>query len=825
MESLGEATQLYVMANHLLGPRPEFIPERGNITPETYFSIMDRLDANSNVNDLEYELAVPFSGNIEIGEEYDSTQGNILGFGIGKYFCIPFNSKLLEYWNVVEQRLYNIRNGLDINGIRRPVALFEPELDPGMLVGGAASGLSIADMLGQLNAPIPYYRFSYIVQKAIEFCSDIKILGSNLLSAIEKNDAEKLSLLRSSQELDMLNLVKQIKQLQRDESAEALEGLKISRAATVKRMKHYLDLLGIDPEVIPDEEAIELTEIEADVDLNLVEIEGVEGLKLIPMEKEDLDKAKESNDLQIASSSLEILASVMNLIPSFSADGKPLGIGAGVSIGGSNFGAAISAFAKSVQIMASHMSYSAARASKIGSYFRREQDWVFQANIAGRELIQMNSQLNAAQLRLEMAEKELVNHDKQIENAEQTDEFLRSKFTNNELYTWMKHRLTDIYKQSFDMAFDLSKKAERSYQFERGEFNTSFIQYNYWNSAKEGLLAGESLHLALRQMEKSYLDKNKRELEITKDISFLRLNPEELLKFKLTGSCEFELPEALFDLDFPGHYMRRIKSASLTIPCVVGPYTSINCTLRQLRNEIRLVNTAGEYQRNQAGDNRFLVNFASTQSVATSNGQNDSGLFELNFRDERYLPFEGSGVISRWKLEMETAFPQFDYDTISDVILTINYTARDGGETLKSLAREHLATFASAQSGANTDKGGFFRAFNLKQEFADSWQALITKRESVFNIKKEHLPYLSAISGNLSAKKDIIWFVKSTTGSAAIDITINTNKTTVLPPSTTLGDYEFVEVNIADFEFDQDFKLTVNKDDIKEIIMIIKFTQ
>ena len=37
---------------------------------------------------------------------------------------------------------------------------------------------------------------------------------------------------------------------------------------------------------------------------------------------------------------------------------------------------------------------------------------------------------------------------------------------------------------------------------------------------------------------------------------------------------------------------------------------------------------------------------ARVQSIVTSHGQNDSGLFELNFRDERYLPFEGAGAIS-----------------------------------------------------------------------------------------------------------------------------------------------------------------------------------
>ena len=47
------------------------------------------------------------------------------------------------------------------------------------------------------------------------------------------------------------------------------------------------------------------------------------------------------------------------------------------------------------------------------------------------------------------------------------------------------------------------------------------------------------------------------------------------------------LPEALFDLDFPGHYLRRIKSVSLTIPCVTGPYSSVPCTLTLLKHSMR----------------------------------------------------------------------------------------------------------------------------------------------------------------------------------------------------------------------------------------------
>ena len=49
-------------------------------------------------------------------------------------------------------------------------------------------------------------------------------------------------------------------------------------------------------------------------------------------------------------------------------------------------------------------------------------------------------------------------------------------------------------------------------------------------------------------------------------------SPEQLLALKTTGSCELELTEALFDLDYPGQYLRRIKSVSLTRDRPVHPF-------------------------------------------------------------------------------------------------------------------------------------------------------------------------------------------------------------------------------------------------------------
>jgi hypothetical protein len=62
-------------------------------------------------------------------------------------------------------------------------------------------------------------------------------------------------------------------------------------------------------------------------------------------------------------------------------------------------------------------------------------------------------------------------------------------------------------------------------------------------------------------------------------------------------------------------------------------------------------------------------------AIAASSGQNDGGVFEFSFRDERYMPFEGAGAVSEWTLSLPSTFRMFDYGTIADVILRVSYTA------------------------------------------------------------------------------------------------------------------------------------------------------
>jgi hypothetical protein len=215
------------------------------------------------------------------------------------------------------------------------------------------------------------------------------------------------------------------------------------------------------------------------------------------------------------------------------------------------------------------------------------------------------------------------------------------------------------------------------------------------------------------------------------------------------------LPEWFFDLDYPGHYMRRIKSVGLTVPCITGPYTSVSCTLTLLSSSVRTKpDPRGEYTRAEEGDDdRFQDMVGAIQSVATSSGQSDSGLFELNFRDERYLPFEGAGTLSTWRLELPQDFPQFDYDTISDVVMHLRYTARQGGDTLKRGAVESLKK-TLAPDGEKLQ-----RLFSLRHEFPTEWHRFLRDApdyEQAFEIGIEHFPFATRESTIELQKLDLL---------------------------------------------------------------------
>jgi hypothetical protein len=312
----------------------------------------------------------------------------------------------------------------------------------------------------------------------------------------------------------------------------------------------------------------------------------------------------------------------------------------------------------------------------------------------------------------------------------------------------MLSQLSATYFHAYQLAYDLARRASKAYAFELGVPDPGFIQFGYWDSLHRGLVAGDKLLLDLRRLQAEHLNKNKRELELTRHVSLLQLNPQALVRLRETGSCDVLLPEKLFDQDQPGHYYRRLKSVSVTLPCVTGPYSSVNATLSLVSHAIRTTaSLTGGYPATSADTNgvpseasRFAYVSAAGQAVALSSGRDDAGMFEVNLRDERYLPFEGAGAVSFWHLELQQQDNQFDVATLSDVVLHVRYTARDGGGALRDAAR----TDASAVPPARTR----VQLLSARTEFPDAYARLFAPTGSGQRLDlalgAQHFPFIPA---------------------------------------------------------------------------------
>jgi hypothetical protein len=121
---------------------------------------------------------------------------------------------------------------------------------------------------------------------------------------------------------------------------------------------------------------------------------------------------------------------------------------------------------------------------------------------------------------------------------------------------------------------------------------------------------------------------------LTKYISLRQLNPYALLTLREARFCTFDVPEVLFDMAFPGHFFRRIKTVSLTIPCVVDPCAGVNATLTLSKHSYRADPTATlgkDYVADTSGcrlDLRFRTDIIPINAGSTA--QSDSGVFELS---------------------------------------------------------------------------------------------------------------------------------------------------------------------------------------------------
>jgi hypothetical protein len=707
IESINEATQLYLLAAEILGDRPEIVPPRARPITQTFQSLAAAGMTTTGASSLGL-LLVEISGFIEPNASGSSAGGSL---GTMPYFCVPQNERLRDYWKTVQGRLQKIRRCEDITGRRRELDLFEPAIDPALLVRAKAAGIDIGSILNDLYAPPPHYRYSVLAQKAMELINETRALAAASQSALEKEDAEALARLTQSQTLINLDNTRDVREKQISEARAQVKALSKSRDLATIRFRYYQRLLGDTSGTVPGRgDAVKLADyLSATVPIG-AGASDQQGLQLAQHESQQIDLLNEANGFMLASNAARTIAAVLHAIPNSTLP---------FSYGGIHIGSAADATAGVLQLLSTNFSHQASRLGMVGGFVRRQDDWTLQRNAAAQELSQLDAQLDAADIRVEIAEAELRSHETLMEQSEAIRSFLHEKHSTQELYQWMVDQLAGLYYQSYDLAYRVAKQAEVAWRRDLGVRSSDWIKFGHWDGLKRGLLAGERLALDLKRMDVAYLEQNAREYEITKHISLVSLNPNAFLDLKATGSCEFDVPEWLFDLDHPGHYLRRIRSASVTVPCVVGPSASVNCTVTLQSSSIRVdPDSSGNYDRatgNNAEDRRFLNIRGASESIVTSGGQADMGLFEANLRDERYLPFESHGAVSRWKVRLGALNNGLVLDTATDFILHLRYTARDGGAQLEQIAQD------AVQARVRGPKTPLYRMLSLRHEYPTEW--------------------------------------------------------------------------------------------------------
>ncbi|MGQ7248930.1 Tc toxin subunit A-related protein [Halomonas sp. V046] len=656
-ESLNAAYLLYAMAKDLLGERPEPVGPCSTELPVTFEQILERYgddpdDIPQFLIDMENLLATR-GGSIAAPLMTGGAVNEV-----DALFCVPHNDMLLARWDRVDDRLFKIRNSLDLDGNPLLLPLFAAPIDPMALVRAAAASGSNGGF-APLAAKPPSsqtFRFTTLVGNARAAVGDLQILGGDLEQALTMHNSETLQILQSTHEqrLDQAQLTSFTL---RSESAQAtLEALRAGRAATEQRRQHYADLIA----------------------------NGMNAAEML-----SITFGLASRGSNFAAIGFETGAAIASLVPQA---GSPFAM----TYGGKQLELASHRTAGSLRQVADVMDAAKELSDTAGQFQRVTGDWKQQQTEAANELIQIDEQIAAAEAELASAKADATAHQVSLSNASAQLAFLESKFDNPDYYAWRVSRVSALYYQAYQLALASVEATQSSLQWNLAS-SENFLSADPWDSAHRGLMAANSLNLVLDRMEFAYSQKDTLRQEITKEIFLSHIDPAQLVRLRAEGVADIQLSEALFDFDFPSQYCRRIKTLEVSLLPVdeYGIFEEVHALITQTNNKIlRLPTEEGlAYMLDGSGDPGDAVwqDWRANQTVSLSRRALADGAFIEYVGDgEKLQRFEGTGAVSRWRYELPKATNQFDFSAIDDLKLTLRYTALNGGATYRARVEKAL---------------------------------------------------------------------------------------------------------------------------------------
>lgn len=595
-------------------------------------------------------------------------------------FCIPANPIIKALRLRAELNLYKLRNCRNIAGMER-------ELDPYAAPTDTTSGLPMIGAGGQLVLPglIKFaptsYRYPVLIERAKHLVGLAQQIEAAFLSALEKGDAERYSVLKARQDMSLTRAGVRLQDLRVKEAEGGVKLAELQQERAQIQVQAYKEWIEAGPN---DWEQKMLgayqDTAQAQMNMAVAEAAGQAAMAATTAATAGLGAAAAAGSAAVAAVAAMVRAEAMR------------------SVAQSQANAYIYAF------QANHE--------------RRADEWQLQKNLAEQDVRIGAQGIKIAQDHVRVVGQERVIAEMQAEHAEAVVEFLANKFTNLELYDWMSDVLEGVYSFFLQQATSMAQLAAGQLAFERQEVPPPYIQADYWEAPSDGdtggnvdgkapdrrgLTGSARLLQDIYQLDQYAFDTDKRKLQLTKTISLAAMAPTEFQRFRETGVLLFATPMEMFDRDFPGHYLRLIKRVKTSVVALIPPTQGIRATL----------STTGRSRAVIGGDvfQKVVANNG-PQVVALSSPRDATGLFELDQQAEMLLPFEGMGVDTNWELRMPKAANLFDYRTIADVLITIEYTALHSFDYYQQVVQT-----LNPRVSAN-------RPFSFRHQFADQWYDL-----------------------------------------------------------------------------------------------------
>ena len=563
------------------------------------------------------------------------------------YFSIPRNDNLFSYWDTIADRLYKIRNSLNIQGVKRTLALFAPPIDPGMLVKARAMGISIDSILNSANEQHSIYRFRVIVKLAIDMAKEASQMGRDFLAILEKKDAEQLQVFKAKCNKAIIAESKAIQEMEiksLETEKARLEEKKIAKQSVSKKKKILHTVSAT------EKKYQKLMEKAAKI-------------------QETVEKVR-----NIASATYKIpdfkFGAVTNVYggPRFDME----------SIGGTKLAENLVSAAEAYAARFAQKQLDAAKTKLQAEFDRRKQEWTLEDDIDDAEIVEIEKQSVINDIKTQQLEKRYQNLEKEILRSEEAYDLLCNKFTNQQLYIHLEKDLGKTFKRYVNLLLEVARMAEWAYHFEiPNDSSQTYIQSNYWESLYKGLLAPEKILLDLRALEKAYLENDKHKMEIIRPILLFEnltnpiYNPPQgdsiynqadfpdgqyITITKIPNVFEYviSIEKNLFDNDFPNHTNRFIKDIRVQIitDSIIKSYTCLNAELS-------------------------ITSSTTFNSIyATSMALQDAGKFDFKFVCETFSLFDGTPINDELNLTLKlSGLNSLNSLATAKVIIYISYTA------------------------------------------------------------------------------------------------------------------------------------------------------